>query len=256
MLRGRRGRIAVTVFSGATRPANAFVYIWLQPFAEEATYARYSSASIASALACDGATVAILDSYGCGDSEGELDRASFDDWIDDGLRVMRWLRKLGYMRASICGLRFGAALAIAIAARNSPIPIASLILLAPTLSGHATLAPYRRAAALAGVSWPPSADSNAPVYIEGYRFTAPFVASIDAVTISLTSVRRDVRVYWVDLSSPALRVQPQNSFFPNSAVKHSCIACHPFWLGPNKGLTHAETDAFATLLRRIGMEIV
>ena len=95
---------------------------------------------LATRLRNAGCRVLRFDYYGTGDSEGDLQDASVDQWVADVCAAIREVRLMGLTDVSVVGLRLGAALA-ALAARQEPI--ARLALWEPVLDGAAYLGSLR-----------------------------------------------------------------------------------------------------------------
>ncbi len=77
--------------------------VYVHPFAEEMNKSRRMAALQSRALAAAGFAVLQIDLLGCGDSSGDFGDASWDEWIDDVLLAVRWLRGQHAMRRCGCG---------------------------------------------------------------------------------------------------------------------------------------------------------
>jgi exosortase A-associated hydrolase 2 len=115
------------------------------PFAEELNTCRRVSAQYARALAQQGYAVMQFDMWGCGDSAGEFEQASWHAWVSNARLALRWMdERLGHDSGSskrpplwFWGVRGGALLAArALAAAEEA---AHLLLWQPSCSGKQLL---------------------------------------------------------------------------------------------------------------------
>ncbi len=105
------------------------------PFAEEKKCAHRVMAEVATALADDGLTVLRFDYRGTGDSEGEFEDVTLDDWRGDMRAAVAWARaELAPTEVRLMGVRMGATLASEVA---SEVGADGLTLVAPILDGRA-----------------------------------------------------------------------------------------------------------------------
>lgn len=108
------------------RPA-ATAVLYCQPFAEEQNQSHAVVARALRAMAAAGLPAMRFDFSGCGDSEGDLEEASLSDWIAEiGAAASHLKRETGAARVGVWGLRLGAWLALAHAARVPETPFAAL----------------------------------------------------------------------------------------------------------------------------------
>jgi len=96
--------------------------IFCHPFAEEKNTSHSVVAKTARSLAIRGYPVIRFDMSGCGDSEGELDEVSIEDWQEDLEIAVQCLKnETGVTEYALWGLRFGAGLALLHAAKRNDI---------------------------------------------------------------------------------------------------------------------------------------
>ena len=91
--------------------------LYLHPFAEELNTTRRVVAQQARALAQAGFAVLQIDLLGCGDSSGDFADASWEAWLDDAQQAYGWLTDHATGPLWLWGMRSGALLATALAAR-------------------------------------------------------------------------------------------------------------------------------------------
>lgn len=165
--------------------------VHVQPFAEEMNKARRMATLQARALATQGWAVAMPDLAGCGDSSGEFAQATWDDWVDDVLLAVRWLRARTAGPVWLWGLRMGALLAAA-AARRDP-SLRRLLLWQPPTSGRTLLQQFlrlRMASALEQGTHRGAVEavrgelaSGRTVEIAGYELSPVLAQGIEAATL-------------------------------------------------------------------------
>jgi exosortase A-associated hydrolase 2 len=102
-MQGRSGRLLLVAREGKKQQATVI----LPPFAEEMNKCRHLISALMRQLEAKGHSSFLLDNYGCGDSEGDLDTATIPIWRDDLLQLLRILRDQGYQEVNFISVRFG-----------------------------------------------------------------------------------------------------------------------------------------------------
>lgn len=120
--------------------AGAIVYV--PPFAEELNKSRRMAALAARDLARSGWVVLQVDLMGCGDSEGDLSDASWDDWKLDVRCALDWLHRQTGVLPALWGLRAGCLLAVEAARELAYVP--ELLFWQPVLSGKQHMQQFLR----------------------------------------------------------------------------------------------------------------
>lgn len=118
--------------------------VYVHPFAEEMNRSRHCVAQQARALAAAGYAVLQIDLYGCGDSAGDFDAATWSMWIEDVALAVRWLRARTAAPLWYWGLRAGCLVAIEAAARGGDVEVANFLLWQPVVSGSQHLRQWLR----------------------------------------------------------------------------------------------------------------
>ena len=127
--------------------------LYVHPFAEEHNKSRRMAARQARQLASAGYVVAMLDLYGCGDSEGDFEDAGWADWLDDLRAGVYWLIKNHPGPLVLWGLRTGCLLIGEYLARGEEIgqqPAAN-VFWQPVISGDQYLKQFLRLRVAAGM---------------------------------------------------------------------------------------------------------
>lgn len=128
----------------------------------EAMTAYPAYRQVAEALAAEGVAVLRFDYRGTGDSAGRLADASVEGWIEDVDRARAHLEACGVEHVALIGLRLGATIAAASAARHQPD---ALVLWDPVSSGRSFVREQQALKAFA------LSDSPAP-YGDGVELAA------------------------------------------------------------------------------------
>jgi exosortase A-associated hydrolase 1/exosortase A-associated hydrolase 2 len=128
------------------RVAERGTVILAPPFAEEMNKCRRMAALTARALAADGWRVVQVDLYGCGDSAGDFDTASWQQWVADLERAVGTHHAGG--KLWLWGVRAGALL---LPPLLEAIPGANLLLWQPAHDGAAVLNQFLRLRASAAL---------------------------------------------------------------------------------------------------------
>lgn len=183
---GTCGRLFGLHFPAGPAPRGALLY--LPPFAEEMNRCRALAAEQARALAAAGISCLLLDPYGTGDSDGDLENATWAIWRDDALLATGWLAQAAGCRVSLWGLRLGGLLAGELF-EAAPGQFERLLLWQPVSNGRQYLTQYLRLR----VAWlmerglpaettdgirATMADGT-PVEVAGYLLAGDLAAGID-----------------------------------------------------------------------------
>lgn len=101
--------------------------LYCHPFAEEKNCSHTVTAQTSRSLARRGFPVLRFDFSGCGDSEGELENATLDGWLEDMKSAALQLKREARVdRIAVWGLRLGAGLALLEAAQRNDVAFAVL----------------------------------------------------------------------------------------------------------------------------------
>jgi len=104
----------------------------LPPFAEEMNKCRHLISNVMRQLAAAGVSSFLLDNYGTGDSECDLDTATLQLWREDLTALINDISLQGYSDISFVAIRFGA-LQLFDLLNNAqlPLPVAKVVLWQP-----------------------------------------------------------------------------------------------------------------------------
>jgi len=175
---GRAGQ-RFCIFHPAQGPHSVGCILYIHPFAEEMNKSRRMAALQARALAQAGYAVLQIDLLGCGDSSGEFNDATWQDWINDVVSGWRWLSDHSQAPLWLWGLRAGCLLA-ADAARQLEARC-NFMFWAPTMAGKLQLHQFLRLRAAAELL-----EGNSKGVTEGLRqqLTSGYAVEIAGYTVS------------------------------------------------------------------------
>jgi exosortase A-associated hydrolase 2 len=230
-------------FAVCVRPAGAprGALLFVAPFGEEMNKSRRLVATAARALASCGWTILIPDLFGCGDSPGLLEDATWALWCNDVARAHAWLSESAGARAGLWGLRAGALLAAAAGAAIDALP--RLVFWQPVLSGKVHLTQFLRlkvaAEALTGASASVSTSDllaqlrrGEVLEIAGYRL--PPAVALPLAECELRAPSSGTRVDWFEINTePTLSPPAQRAIdtwrTAGIGVHAEAVAGAPFW---------------------------
>lgn len=219
--------------------------LYVHPFAEEMNKSRRMAAQQARELARQGYRVLLIDLYGCGDSDGDFADARWGLWLDDLERAVTWLRRTSSDRVILWGLRLGATLAMAFAARTANRPVA-LHLWQPVVNGEVFLTQFLRlrvaSEMIAGerqgtgtkdlrAQW----GAERSVEVGGYEIAPQLARAIDDIRIAdLPATGAPVHWYEVVADSavgatPATQRTVEAMRHRGAAVELHVVNGAPFW---------------------------
>ncbi len=184
--------------------------LYVHPFAEEMNKSRRMAALQSRALAKAGFNVLQIDLLGCGDSSGDFGDATWQEWVDDVLRGVEWLRQRERGPLWLWGLRAGCLLATD-AARQAELTT-NYLFWAPTPSGKIVVQQFFRlktAAQMLEGGGKGGAQAlrqqlalGAHVNIAGYMLGAGLATGMENVELGPSMLGLGVtRVEWMELAS-------------------------------------------------------
>lgn len=219
--------------------------LYVPPFAEEMNRSRRMAALQARALASSGIGTLVLDLFGTGDSAGDFRDARLSRWIGDIIAAADWLEARTGKAPRLWGLRLGALIALAVAARR-PEQFKRLLLWQPVINGKVMLTQFLRvrvAASMANGSAGEKVEhlraqlaAGQSIEVAGYELSAELAQEIDSLRIDELVFARDARIDWIELAADGFDGLPPGSQraveqwrqlgISTSAI---VIAGDPFW---------------------------
>ncbi len=181
------------------------------PFGDEMNKARRMAALQSRALAAAGYAVLRPDLLGCGDSSGDFGDATWGDWVDDLVEAAAWLQEQHPGPQWLWGVRAGALLACAAAAR---LPAACHCLFwQPATSGRQLLQQFLRLKAAGEMldggakgivdSLRRQLAAGQAVEVAGYRLHPGLAAGLEAAVLAPPPAAASMRVEWFEVQGQA-----------------------------------------------------
>lgn len=205
-----------------------------QPIGDEYVRAHRACCQLAQRLASNGFPVLRFDYSGCGDSAGDEDQASMQQWTDDVVTAGREvMSRFQSPRLCLIGIRLGAALALRAASEFSDV---TLVLCDAVADGEEYLRSLadRHARKLSGLScFSPSGIDEEPAEYLGFAFSLQLRQEILCVgrneSFSLVGVGRVILFETGDRLE--IRGLSKQLLASGVGVTTNAIPDHQFWKG-------------------------
>jgi exosortase A-associated hydrolase 2 len=182
--------------------------LFCPPFAEEMNKSRRMMTLTAQRLAAAGYAVVIVDLYGTGDSAGNFEDARWEIWVSDLENVVRWLATNSGLKISLCGIRLGANMVIAVC-DNLPDLVNKVLLWQPLISGKTHMTQFLRLklAAQLTASGPKTStaelralsEKGEMIEVAGYSLHPQLLAAIDAQELRCITPPTGMKVGWFEV---------------------------------------------------------
>lgn len=204
---GCKGKLFCLYYIAST-PTSDKAIILYPPFAEEMNKSRRMIAMQARAFAGHGINTLIVDLYGTGDSEGQLEHASLDIWYKDMARAIEWVREAGNTNLSIWGIRLGGLIALNHIHMLESFEPDHILLWQPVAKGENHINQLLRLRLAAGLVSDSQKQTirdlkaillnEKSIEIAGYRVSSELVDGISALTLPACAPRGNPKITWVD----------------------------------------------------------
>ncbi|KKO49320.1 glycosyl transferase [Arsukibacterium sp. MJ3] len=222
--------------------------IVLPPFAEEMNKSRHLISALMRQLSDAGSSSFMLDNYGTGDSEGDLDQATISLWRDDLYHLIQLLKQQGYRSISFIAVRFGTLqLFDLLNTHLLPLPLQHIILWQPVFDVAKFWQQFLRikvAEAMASGSkisqkeLEQQLQQGDTIEIAGYPISPAFYQSLLGINSVLPAQLQHSNLSWFEtsqLDTIALPVQKmlsqlqQHQLLENSKVNFVQLKAEPYW---------------------------
>jgi exosortase A-associated hydrolase 2 len=255
------------VFEPPRGQPSLFAVLHVPPAGDEMNKSRRMSALQARALARRGATVAMLDLRGTGDSAGDHSDATWEGWRDDVRFAWDWLGRVASVPRLLWGTRLGGLLAADLVASGILAPHA-VLLWQPVISGASFFNQWLRIASARQVTGAGDAadarslrqalESGLPIEVGGYDLHPDLIRGAQAVNLgtldpgSCAVVWRDVSPADPPMLSPAAENVARDWRSAGERVDIAAITGASFWASQEivdvPELVANGTDAVAQLM--------
>jgi exosortase A-associated hydrolase 2 len=226
-----------------TAPVPLTATVILPPFAEEMNKTRHLLSATMRKLAAAGVSCFMLDHYGTGDSEGDLDSASAVIWREDLLALLNLLKAEGYQHVSFIAVRFGALQLFDLLNQPElPLPVTRLILWQPMFDSAKFWQQFARikvAEAMATGVKLSQAEleqqllAGETVEIAGYPLNQAFFQSLSELQSAVPTGLAQCQLSWFEtsqLDAIALPVQKKlDQLQQVTSVNFVQLKAEPYW---------------------------
>lgn len=192
------------------------VVVVCYPLGEQFVRAHRTLRGLATRLASSGLPVLRFDYFGCGDSQGDLEQANLDIWLENIVSATAEARRLsGRRRICLLGIQMGATLAAL-----SGADVESLVLWDPVMTGSSYL---ERLASIQEGLEAEIVRSSAPerldgaVELVGYCYSMPMRRDLERIDLSRLSRKPASRCLLVE-TGEAKVLEPLRSLLSNLGV--------------------------------------
>lgn len=219
---------------------NKKVILCLPSITEEMNLSRAVIAKQAQYFASQGITTFILDYYGTGDSEGELNEVTSYDWCQDIITAGQWLINQGVTSISLWGIRFGSLLAMYFYEELvAKLPLTSQLHWKPVTNGKLFIGQFLRIKQVNSmmqsgqkINWRKEISKGEEIEVAGYPLNEEFVSSIEKLTIN--NFYPQSYLEWHELGSNAISpaVSKIISSWPETLFSLQCHNIPQFWQVP------------------------
>ena len=258
---GASGKIFTLQFIPEALPKAHIVY--LPPFCEEMNRCRQLVSRHARLWSESGYSCLIVDLFGTGDSDGKLEDATWEFWLEDVSQCIKHLLGQGSAPVIICGLRLGGLLA-ADFANSFPEQVNGLVLFQPVTTGKAYLTQILRqrvAFRLNNQLSPETTDSiremlesGKNVEVAGYTLGNQLTTAIDSKNFSGMTDIHGLPILWLEnLSDPENPLPPgpqkviTQLYEQGNSVSTVTLSAPPLWQLHEREPIDAYIDVFAGL---------
>jgi exosortase A-associated hydrolase 2 len=231
--------------------------VFVPPFGEEMNRCRALVSEQARHFAQSGYSCTLIDFYGTGDSQGELQDASLQIWQHNIHLAIETLQREVSVPVLLWGLRLGAFIALDFAAKSA-LTIDSLLLWQPVISGerYVTQILRQRVASLASKDLPPETTTEIrkrlaqgeSIEVAGYRIGGVLIADIESLSLTHMTALCTGKIHWLENVSEAGAAPAAGTAKAVEQLKslQNDVVVHPF-TGPQLWQLH-KRDSLPELI--------
>ncbi|OUS23396.1 hypothetical protein A9Q98_15040 [Thalassotalea sp. 42_200_T64] len=234
------GKLFVTQFGNSNSDT---AVLCLPAITEELNLTRAVVAKQAQHFAQHRLPCFVLDYFGTGDSEGELEQADCDLWLENVLTAGEWLTQQGISKIILWGVRFGALLILAHQTKlHQSLPIKKQLLWKPVTNGKQfarQLLRIKQATSIINASakktdWRQRILAGHDTEIAGYNITSRMLRSLEELQID-NDMLPESPIIWIELAVNELPPVTKriSAKWPDDSVSVHCFESPPFWQVPD-----------------------
>ena len=239
------GRRIFTLYFPAASAGDSSVLL-IPPFADEMNKSRRMYSELARKLSSENYNVLMFDFYGTGDSDGLLEEASWQHWLDDIKSCLSHLHDKVSGGVSLVAMRTGALLA-AEYLNSSEAEINKLLLWQPVIDGKVFFNQFMRlrlaSSMMSGDKDKETSkdlkamlDAGEPLEIAGYMITPSLANSLEAASLKNMDAKSDIDIAWFDVVADEQKEAPlmnrklvEQWQQAGMKVEHNKVAGMAFW---------------------------
>ncbi len=220
--------------------------ILIPPFAEEANKSRHIISKLGRELALIGVKTTVVDLFGCGDSEGDLDQVSMQIWHKDiEAAISHSAKQTGSTNIAIGGIRLGATIAASYISQNtSKHQISNLLLMQPVIDGKNYIKQFIRLKLAESITSnrasnksPASTteiiellEQGEPQEISGYMLTKQLFNDINNLSCNLQNINSSTNTTLLDINPQGSQSIPLKKFTDkHTEIEHLVCQGSQFW---------------------------
>ncbi|MFD2167317.1 hypothetical protein ACFSJY_13775 [Thalassotalea euphylliae] len=231
------GRIFVSQFGNTSGDV---AVLCAPSIAEELNLSRAVLAKQCQAFAQQGIDSFILDYFGTGDSEGEFEESSPDNWFEDIIAAGKWLQSLGYKKLIVLGVRVGALLLAANQDKlHKQLPIIGQIYWKPVTNGKVFVSQLIRIKqanqmmnnSAEKVNWRNEILAGNDTEVAGYTLTKQFVDAMEALVVQ-ADLHWQSPVKWLELATEKVTPATRKFVEASDAITVQTLQTPTFWQVP------------------------
>lgn len=248
-------------------PVTTSAVVILPPFAEEMNKCRHLLSAVMRKLAANGFSCYMLDNYGTGDSEGDLDNATTAIWRADLQQLLATLAADGYSNVSFVAVRFGALQLFDLLNQTTlPLPVAQIVFWQPIFDIAKFWQQFSRikiaeimASGTKGSQkeFEQQLAAGQSIEIAGYPISPAFYHSLQGMNTALPALLSDITLSWFETSQldtiPLAVQKMRQQLQQQTNVNFVLLKTEPYW----KTTELASADELITAtVRQLGGDSV
>jgi exosortase A-associated hydrolase 2 len=242
-----QGNIFITQFSVMLGDT---AILCLPPLFEELNLSRAVIAKQAQRFSAHNLPCFVMDYFGTGDSEGELEQANIDIWLQNIVTTSKWLEQRGVKNIIIWGVRFGSLLVLAYQQLIvGQLPITYQLHWKPILNGRQYLAQFLRIKQTKDMlqsqhisfsgensskeNWRERILLGETIEVAGYKVSTDLFVQVEQLSVN-QKLQTLSPILWCELASnkPSPVLEKLLLGIDSSQISLHCVPSQSFWQTP------------------------